>query len=359
MSDITIKTQDEINQDLIDNMPNYQATPGFPIGDFFVAIAMVLKNLWDLIVSVFNMLNIDNLTGDDLTRKCQQDRNIIRKLATGSSGNLLVSGDFSIKIGDLFQTPGGLLFSATANIEDADGSALVPVQCTTTGASTNVPTNTITQMPVTIQGVTSVNNPEAFTNGYNEESDEALRQRYKDDVAMPITSGNIYHYRKWALEVTGVGNARVTPLWNGDNTVKVIIIDANAQPANSTLINAVQTYIDPNSNGKGEGQAPCGAYCTVASATALNIGITANVVYLAGMTKEAVDTTINTNIINYLKSIAFNQTYVSYAKIGDLILNTEGVTDYNNLLVNLGNSNVPISDEQVAILGTTTFTATT
>jgi len=174
---------------------------------------------------------------------------------------------------------------------------------------------------------------------------------------MPITSGNIYHYKKWALEVTGVGNARVVSLWNGDNTVKVIIIDANSQPANSTLINAVQTHIDPSGNGRGQGQAPCGAYCTVVSATALNLAITANVVYLAGMTKADVDLAINTNIINYLKSIAFNQTYVSYAKIGDLILNTTGVTDYNNLLVNSSNANVAISDSQVAILTSETYTA--
>jgi len=57
--------------------------------------------------------------------------------------------------------------TSIADIEDVDGSALVPVICTTTGANTNIPSNTITQMPVTIQGGTSVTNIDAFTTGYD------------------------------------------------------------------------------------------------------------------------------------------------------------------------------------------------
>lgn len=357
MSTITNKTQDELKQDLVNNMPNYQATIGFPIGDFFVAIAMVLKNLWDLIVSVFNMLNIDNLTGDDLTRKCAQDRNIIRKSATASSGYLTVTGDFSLAVGAQFITQGGLIFEVTQATADTAGSASVPVICTTLGISGNVAANTITQMPASLSGVTAVTNEVPFTNGYNEESDDDLRQRYKDDVAMPITSGNIYHHKKWALERTGVGNARVIPLWNGDNTVKVVIIDANAQSAGTELVAEVQEYIDPNVSGTGEGQAPIGAYCTVVSATTLSINITANINYTNIANKTTVDSDINTNIVNYLKSIAFKQNYVSYAKLGELILNTDGVNDYNTLRVNTGTINISVSNEQVAVKGTATFTS--
>lgn len=357
MSTITNKTQDELKQDLVDNMPNYQATIGFPIGDFFVSIAMVLKNLWDLIVSVFNMLNIDNLTGDDLTRKCAQDRNIIRKSATASSGHLTVIGDFSLAVGAQFITQGGLIFEVTQATADTAGSASVPVTCTTLGISGNVAANTITQMPASLSGVTAVTNEVPFTNGYNEESDDDLRQRYKDDVAMPITSGNIYHYKKWALERTGVGNARVISLWDGDNTVKVVIIDANAQSAGTELVADVQEYIDPDISGTGEGQAPIGAYCTVVSATTLSINITANIVYTNIANKTAVDSDINANIVNYLKSIAFKQNYVSYAKLGELILNTDGVNDYNTLRVNTGTINISVSNEQVAVKGTATFTS--
>lgn len=358
MSDITTKTQAEITQDLSNNMPSgYQTSTGFPIYDFFVAIAMVLKTIWDFIVAVYNNFNIDNLTGDDLVRKCEQDRNIIWKQKQASSGYLTVEGDFSLAVGDQFSTEGDLIFEVLEAIEDTEGTASVHVQCATAGIVGNVPANSIIKMPVTLTGVTSVTNEAAFTNGYDDESWDSLRQRYKDDVAMPITSGNQYHYKKWALECVGVGNARVLPLWDGDNTVKVIIIDANSQPAGSELVGTVQEYIDPEISGIGAGQAPIGAYCTVVSASALNINITANVTYLAGTIKATVDEAIAANIASYLAGIAFKQNYVSYARIGDAILDTAGVEDYNTLLVNSGTANISVSDSQVAVKGTTAFTA--
>lgn len=359
MSDtITTQTQSQITQDLVNNMPSgYQTTTGFPIGDFFVAIAEVLKPLWDMIVAVFNMFNIDNLTGDDLTKKCAQDRNIIRKPATYSTGNLTVNGDFSLSVGDQFSTEGGIVFAVTSAVSDTNGTANVPVACVNSGIIGNVASNTITKMPVTLTGVTSVTNANAFNNGYDEESNEDLRQRYKDDVSMPITSGNVYHYKKWASECIGVGNARVIPLWNGNNTVKVVIINSNAQSASSDLIASVQNYIDPGVSGTGQGQAPIGAYCTVVSAITLDINITANIKYTNISNKTIVDAAINSSIVEHLKVIAFKQNYVSYAKIGELILNTDGVDDYNTLLVNTTTANVSTTNEQVAVKGTATFTA--
>jgi len=43
-------------------------------------------------------------------------------------------------------------------------------------------------------------------------------------------------------------------------------------------------------------------------------------------------------------------------QVGAAILNTEGVQDYSNLLVNNGTANVVIGDQEVAIKGTVTFT---
>ena len=210
MSDLTIKTENEINQDLIDNMPNYQATTGFPIGDFFVAIAMVLETLWNKLLYVFGLLDIHNYTGDDLTRKCKQDRNIIRKLAQPSGGNVTVNGDFALSVGDQFSTEGGLIFQVTTATEDINGTASVPVECTTKGANTNIPANTIIKMPVTLQGVTSVTNSEAFTNGYDDESDASLIQRYEDDVAMPITkNGQKKSLELVTLVLFHVGRAQI------------------------------------------------------------------------------------------------------------------------------------------------------
>jgi len=367
MSDmIETKTQDELTADLINNMPSgYQTSTGFPIGDFFTAIGIVLKPFWNSIVSIYQMLtDLSNWDLSLLKIFCYERRNIIYKEASASSGYLTVTGDFSLNVGDQFQTSGGIIFEVTEATASTNESASVPVQCTITGMSGNVAVNTITLMPITLTGVTSVTNETAFTNGYDEEGKSSYLQRYYDDLAMPIISGNKANYKKLAKECGGVGDARVVSLWNGDNTVKVIIINSNYINADDTLISEVQQYIDPYTLtdgvkvgwGEGNGQAPCGAYCTVVSATALDINISANVIYNSQYLKADVDSAISANIASYLKTVAFNQNYLSYAKIGESILNTVGVIDYNTLLVNSGTSNISIPDEDVAVLKTTTFT---
>ena len=60
---------------------------------------------------------------------------------------------------------------------------------------------------------------------------------------------------------------------------------------------------------------------------------------------------IKKNISEYLTKISFSKGYVSYAKIGQAILNTYGVTDYTNLTVNQSTNNVPITETQIAVLG--------
>lgn len=358
MSDITTKTESELTNDLQNNMANYQTTTGFPIGDFFVAIAMVLETLWDAIAAVYNMLmDLSNWPLELLKIFCYERRNIKYKEASVSSDYLTVKGDFSLSVGDLFQTDGGIIFKVTAAIEDTKGVASVPVECTTAGVVGNVAANTIVKMPVTLTGVTSVTNESAFTNGYDEEGKAAYLERYYNDLRKPITSANIYHYESWATSITGVKKARVLSCWNGANTVKVIIINSNSQPASDELVATVQKYIDPNSSGTGAGQAPVGAYCTVVSATSLDINVSATITYETGADKTTVNNTITANISSYLAEIAFDKTYVSYAKIGTIILETDGVEDYSSLLINSGGSNVSIADTQVAVLKTTTFTA--
>src|SRR5690606_3897420 len=83
-------------------------------------------------------------------------------------------------------------------------------------------------------------------------------------------SGAIRDYERWAQEVPGVGGVTVIPEWNGPGTVKLIIVDANGEPANQQLIENVQNYIAPED---GDGLAPIGAEVTVAAPTRTEIDI--------------------------------------------------------------------------------------
>ena len=152
-----------------------------------------------------------------------------------------------------------------------------------------------------------------------------------------------------------MGAVKVFPLGHGDNTVDVVIVDSTGQPADSDLVGEVQDYIDPNSGGKGEGQAPVGAHCYVSAATAKPITISCTVSKLNTAEEETVTAGIKAAVSAYLAEIVFEQDYVSYARISDRILDVEGVLDIEGLLVGGGTANIQIGEREVATLGEVTL----
>ena len=206
-------------------------------------------------------------------------------------------------------------------------------------------------MPVQIAGIVSVSNSDALTGGYDAETDEAYYERYILRLQTPPTSGNQYHYRLWALEVTGVGGVQIYPLGHGDNTVDVVLIDVDGHPADGELVERVQTHIDPGSKGLGEGEAPIGAYCYVSGAEAVELTLSMTVQTLPDAEQEAVTAAVKAVVADYLKSIAFTQNYVSYARINAAILEADGVQDVSGLTVNGATANVAIRERQAAVLG--------
>ena len=341
------KTVDEIQTEILSNIPDtYQKTIGFEMWDFSRAVASPISGLLGNLDIVYGKNDVDNLTGDELTKWVLQRKGIVRKPAAYATASLTVAGTFEINIGDIFETAGGIQFKAIATATTSP----VQVQCLTAGIIGNVIANSITVMPVTISGVTSATNSAPATGGYEQESDSDLRARYYETCQAPATSGNIYHYRIWAKEITGVGDAKVFPLEFGANTVEIVIIDSNKQPASSDLVTTVQNYIDPDTSGLGEGQAPIGAYCTVMAAIAKNINVSCNITLKNGYTIEESTANIETSIKAYLAGIAFKQNFVSYAKIGNAIIDSEGVNDYTSLTVNTGVINVSVAAKEVAIL---------
>lgn len=356
----TMKTVDNIHNELLAEIPDkYQKTIGFPMWDILRAVAIGFKFLWDLCIEILNKHDVRNMKGEELRHYISQHRNVQWKEGTFSSGYLTLKGNFEIEKGDIFQNSAGLNYEAIDNIKSDNGTAKVFVQCLTKGSAGNCGVDSINIMPVVLSGVTSATNEEPFTNGYDDETDEELITRYFEDIKTPLTSGNIYHYKKWAKDVQGVGDAKVFPLWNGDNTVKVLIIDSNKRPANSGLIKSVQDYIDPYEEleegtkkgwGCGNGQAPIGAYCTVESAEPLNLDVSFTAKKTAISDEKTVIANTRTEIENYLKSIAFKNDSVSYAQTGSSILKASGIIDYSELMINKNKTNIRVEETQIAIL---------
>jgi uncharacterized phage protein gp47/JayE len=291
----------------------------------------------------------DTSFGEYLTMRCAES-GIIRKNAVTAVGTVTVKGNGTLPAGSQFSTTAGISFSTSTMAETVVRSSTdVTVQATVSGSVGNVQAGTITVIPMSIPGITSVTNAEAMHDGYDEETDENLLARYLIHVRTPGTSGNVYHYLEWATGVAGVGGAKVLPTWNGPGTVKVIIVDSDYKAASSTLVEKVKSYI--------ESVRPVGAIVTVVSAETKVINIAANA--SGSYDIDAFKTSVQDYFISLEKRIIVSATAdgttVSLAKIGSLLLDA-GADDYTDLQLNSGTSNISIANSEIATLGTVTLT---
>lgn len=348
-------TATEVLESLLSDISNvYDKSEGYLVYDLLHAAAIEIAKSNTELSGLRSLLDVDNLTGDLLVKFVMQRKGIERTPATFARGVVTVTGNGTVHVGDLFETKSGIQYQA---IEEKviSTTGKVNVSCLVSGLIGNVSAEQVTQIPVTLSGITGVTNEQPITGGYEIESEESLRERYYTAVRTPATSGNVYHYLQWAKEVSGVGDVKVFPAERGNNTVEVVIIDQEKKPADSSLVETVQTYIDPNSEGLGNGQAPIGAQCFVIAATAKELAINVSVTLDGSFEQEAAKANIEAAIKAYLQTIAFKTDYVSYAKIGETIINADGVEDYSGLTINGGISNVTIEAKEVATLGGVTL----
>lgn len=336
-----------IHDRMMTNISNdYDKSKGNFVYDVTKPVAVEFAGQQKKIAAVQEKLDVEKLTGDELTRFVYQRTGSSRKPATQATTTVIVSGTAGtlVKVGELVGTDTILYTVLEEAVLNESGFAHVRVQCNDFGQIGNVPANTIINFPASINGLVNVYNPDAVVDGYDEETDYDLRQRYYDKLQRPGKAGNKYQYREWALEVTGVGDAKVFPRYNGPLTMKVVVIDANKLPATSELIEDVKKHI--------EIEMPFGVEdLLVISAEELLINLSVALTLMPGYTEEVVKTNIKKNITTHLKEIAFKTSFVSYAKVGALIIDSDGVLDYQNLLINGLTANVVIPDDGVPVMG--------
>lgn len=276
----------------------------------------------------------ETASGDYLTL-IAEDHGVTRKEATAAVGNVVVKGNGTIPVGTLFQTESGISFTTTTTTA-VKNEATIPVQCTEAGTVGNVGANTVTVIPMSIPGITSVTNPEPMTDGFDQESDDDLYERFHFHVTQPATSGNCNDYIEWASSIAGVGHVKVLPIWNGPGTVKVLVTDANGEPASPALLNKVITYI--------ESVRPIGPEVTVVTPSLFDLTIKLTVTSGDGDADY-----IKTMLNKYFVSRNFTGTTISYAKVGNMILTDDKteVDDYSGLLINDATGNISVTDDQI------------
>ena len=342
-------TKEEILSRLLSEISNeYDKTVGSFFYDVEQPVSTELETVYGQVEDILKNGFAKTAEGEYLDNKVLE-QGLTRKAATASTVTVKVTGtpSSSVSVGDKVASD-ELVFTVIENaVLDSGGIAYVTASCDTLGRIGNIPIGAINKFPVTLPGLVSVTNEEAASGGYDEETDDELRERYFEKVSLPATSGSKYHYVAWAKEVSGVGDAKCIPLWNGNGTVKVIIINSDKEAAGSALINEVASHIEENR--------PIGASVTVESATPLTINISVSLVLANGVTEEMARNRISNSVTEFLQKKAFSSSYISFAQIGGCILNCDGIIDYTDLTLNGGTENIEVSETAVPVLGGVTI----
>ena len=245
----------------------------------------------------------------------------------GKEGAIITNGTL-IKANDLY-------FTVLNDIELPTDNILY-VEANEVGYKYNLLANTEFELVEKNDKVTSLINETDFKNGIDIESDEDLRKRFIKVVNNPSTSGNKNHYEEWALEVNGVSRAIVYPLWNGNGTVKVMVVGNDNKPVLEDVRKNVEDHITENM--------PIGCQLTVTTPTNLDATIVATIELKEGYEIEEVKQEFEAKINEYLKSVTNEFTY---SKVYGLLANIIGIEDIGTLTINGGNSNITISEDKI------------
>lgn len=247
-----------------------------------------------------------------------------------------------IPAGTAFYTEDGLEFGLAADVVLSGGVGEGLLRASKVGDEYNVSAGSITQILRNVRGLDSFTCGEA-EGGTDPESDEDLFRRIDERRKRPPTSGNPDHYRQWALSVDGVGDVRVTRVWRGPGTVKVLICGYDRLPVDDAVVRRCKDYI--------ETQRPIGAEVTVASAVACTINVSVMAIILPSASHAAVRERLRELVSGYLAEAAFRETVVYAHRIGALLMSIDGVVDYDGLTVNGREGNLTLDADSVPVLG--------
>lgn len=337
-------TVEKIKSDILSRInTDIDTREGSFINDMISTVAYEIWKAYQSLGAVIPVAFVDETSGEYIDKRCAE-YGLTRKPGTKAKTILIFSGADGtvIPAGKVFLTAGGLEFITDEDVTIDSGTATVTATAAEIGDAYNVAAGTITKQYVNISGLTSVTNTPA-TGGTDPETDAALVKRLYERLRNSATSGNVTHYKQWALEVNGVGAAKVYPLWDGPGTVKVLIAGPDKEPVDETIVANCAAHIEENR--------PIGATVTVESAEGLAIDVAAAVIIDSTTTVEKVKEEFEKVLGEYLKNAAFAQYTIVYNRIAYMLLGIDGVIDYVSLTINGGTENITIADNQVPVLG--------
>ena len=351
--------------------PGIDIRPGSIFYDAVAPAAFKIAQFYADLSSVFDLVVVATAVDEYLDERCGENA-VYRLPATPALYEYIWSGASQPAVGGRFFS-GGLFFILRQNEKEQ-----LYLESEEPGAKNNdiifgtpaVPAENTPGLEVSKFG-------SLITPGADSESDDAFRTRFREKIAGSAENGNRQHYKTWCESVAGVGRAKITPLFAGENTVLGIIIGADGKPAVKSVTSKVQSYIDPitlnktaEANGKtytvgdglGNGVANIGAHFVAVAPE----GVPVNISFKAEIQKDISETKVQADakaaITSYFKNLALTvpedqSTVVRVSAISSIIYNLPGVLDFSELMLNGKTSNIELTDLQIAVLGEVTVDA--
>lgn len=396
-------TYEVILQRMLDRVSNkLDKRPGAVIWDTHSPTAIEFQVLYIELDQIYKETFGDTASREYLIKRAKE-----RGLSPYPASCAVLRGEFTPStidvLGKRFNRD-KLNFIVTAKISDG----VYQVTCETAGEVGNQYLGSLIPIDY-IDGLETATLTEVLIPGEDEEGTEEFRARYYNSFNDLAFGGNLTDYQNKVKALPGVGDVKVTRVWNSDihpvemipsatvqawytsyivgvtdpevrawlttvytaalnkkltvgGTVKLTIIASDYSVASSTLVDEVQTAIDPEQNaGEGLGLAPIGHVVNVVSVTAVEINVTAHITYGNDFSWDVLETPVKNAIAAYLLTLRQSwadedNTIVRIAQIENHIMAITGVIDISDTTINGAEENLTLGRDEVPVLGTVTPT---
>ncbi len=340
------KTYENIKEGILEKVSLTDKREGSFVNDMVSAVAYEIEGAYNRFDKQLGIMFVDDSAGSYIDKR-GAEYGIARKEGTYAQGECTFIGSKEAKVsaGDLCATTSGLLYSVTTGGTLGDsGMIVLPIRAVEIGDKYNVLAEEISTLPASINGITAVTNVENILGGTETETDEALAERIMARLQTPATSGNAYHYRMWAMDVEGVGDAKVFPLDNGPGTVTVMPITAEKRSPGEEILTEVTSYI--------EELRPIGSTVTIVAPEEVLINVAASLNISSATTVAKVKEAYEVLLEEYIKTSVFRLSVVDYYKCLSMFYEIEGVQAVQTFTINEGTASIAIGDKEIQVAGT-------
>lgn len=300
-----------------------------------------------------------------------------------------------------------LNFVVTARMDTSEDTATGlshRVTCETSGAQANGYSGQLIPIEY-VDGLTHAELVELLIPGDDEEDTEVFRQRVLDSYQSQTFGGNQADYIEKVKAMPGISAVKVHPVWNNDiapsslipdaavtawytrtlaglsepvaawltavytaavnkkltvgGTVKLVLLASNNTAPSETLLEEVQTAVDPTRNaGEGLGLAPIGHVVTVTAVTVEEVDIALHLTYASGWNWEAVKSYVEAVLDAYFMELAqdwassdFLTVRISHIESRILSECSDMITDIADTQINGKEENLVLGADSIPVRG--------